>query len=99
MVVRTCRLATAPATETLLYRLVVACVLLAAAFALGQAGLEPTPLAWGNLAFQSPVVSFASFLAGFLAGATLVLSGIVLASGHACLQPAMLRLQPGVAER
>jgi drug/metabolite transporter (DMT)-like permease len=35
------------------------------AFALGQARIAPTPLAWGSLVFQSLVVSFASYLAWF----------------------------------
>ena len=121
VVVRTSQLANAPATQTLLYQLVAAFVLLLlAAVVLGQAGFKPTPLAWGNLAFQALVVSFASFLVwfwllrhylasqmgvlsfmtplfgvafgvwllneplepSFLAGAALVLAGIVLVSGY-----------------
>ncbi len=119
--VRLSRLAQAPATQTLLYQLVIGFILLMlAAVALGQTGLKPTPLAWGSLLFQSLVVSFASYLAwfwllrhylasrlgvfsfmtplfgvafgvwlldeplepGFLAGALMVIAGIVLVSGY-----------------
>lgn len=66
VVVRCSRLATAPATETLLYQLLAACVLLvAAAFATGQTHFEPTPRIWASLLFHSVVVSFASFLLWF----------------------------------
>jgi drug/metabolite transporter (DMT)-like permease len=66
VVVRSSRLASLPATQTLLYQLVVAfALLLAAAVGLGQADFRPTTLAWGNLAFQALVVSFASFLVWF----------------------------------
>ncbi len=66
LVVRCSRLARVSATETLLYQLVVGFVLLlAAAVALGQTGIRPTPLLWGSLLFQSLVVSFASYLAWF----------------------------------
>ncbi|HJV51463.1 MAG TPA: DMT family transporter [Noviherbaspirillum sp.] len=121
VVVRSSRLATAPATQTLLYQLITAFVLLLiAAPLLGQATFHATPLTWKSLAFQSLIVSFASFLiwfgllrrylasrlgtfsfmtplfgivlgamllqepieASFLAGAALVLAGIVLVSGH-----------------
>jgi drug/metabolite transporter (DMT)-like permease len=121
VVIRCSKLSSAPATETLLYQLLAACVLLIPAAAmLGQLGFDPTPLAIGSLAFQSVVVSFASFLAwfamlrrylasrlgvfsfltplfavalgavllgeriepAFIAGALLVLAGIVLVSGH-----------------
>lgn len=130
VVVRTSRLATAPAAQTLLYQLVAAFVLLTlGAVGLGQTGFKSTPLAWGNLAFQAVVVSFVSFLVwfgllrrylasqlgvlsfmtplfgvafgvvllneplepSFLAGATLVLAGILLVSGHAWLK---IRFQP-----
>lgn len=66
LVVRTTRLARAPATQTLLYQLVAACVLLlAAALATGQARFNPTPEVWASLLFHSLVVSFASFLVWF----------------------------------
>lgn len=66
VVVRGSRLAQIPATQTLLYQLVAAFVLLlAAAVALGQTGFHPTPLAWSSLAFQALIVSFASFLTWF----------------------------------
>lgn len=57
-------LATAPATETLLYQLLGALVLLLpAAWLTGQWRFEPSALVWAHLAFQGLVVSFASFLA------------------------------------
>lgn len=59
-------LARVPATESLLYQLVCACMLLLpAALLFGQGHFAATPAAWGHLAFQSVVVSFASFLAWF----------------------------------
>ncbi|MGQ7843060.1 DMT family transporter [Granulosicoccus sp. 3-233] len=64
--IRTSTLAAAPATHTLLYQLLVACVvLLSTALFLGQMQFDFTPLALGNLAFQSLIVSFASFLTWF----------------------------------
>lgn len=66
VVVRCSTLARAPATQTLLYQLVGAFVLLlGAAFASGQTGFNPTPQVWASLAFHSLVVSFASFLVWF----------------------------------
>jgi drug/metabolite transporter (DMT)-like permease len=66
VVIRCSTLAKASASQTLLYQLVGAFVLLMAmAFALGQTTIQPTPLAWGALLFQSLVVSFASFLVWF----------------------------------
>lgn len=66
VVVRCSRLATAPATQTLLYQLLAACVLLlGAAFATGQAHFKPTPTVWASLLFHAVVVSFASFLLWF----------------------------------
>ena len=66
VVVRCSRLASAPATQTLLYQLLGAFVLLtSAAFASGQAHFNPTPQVWASLAFHSLVVSFASFLVWF----------------------------------
>lgn len=62
--IRCSRLAAAPATETLLYQLLGAFVLLLPAAALtGQWHFQPTALVWAHLGFQSLVVSFASFLA------------------------------------
>ncbi len=66
LVVRTTKLSRASATQTLLYQLVGAFVmLLAAAFATGQARFNPTPEVWASLLFHSLVVSFASFLVWF----------------------------------
>lgn len=66
VVVRCSRLAAIPATRTLLYQLLGAFVLLlVAAFAFGQAGIRSSPLLWANLAFQTVVVSFASYLLWF----------------------------------
>lgn len=66
VVVRCSRLAHVSASQTLLYQLVAAFVLLlGAAVVLGQATIHPTPAMWSALAFQSVVVSFASFLAWF----------------------------------
>ncbi len=66
VVVRTTRLAHLPATQTLLYQLVCAFVLLlVAAFALGQTTFNPTALVWASLGFQSVAVAFASFLVWF----------------------------------
>ncbi len=66
VVVRCTKLAVAPATQTLLYQLVAAFVLLlAASFATGQAHFKPTPTVWASLLFHSVVVSFASFLLWF----------------------------------
>ena len=66
VVVRSSTLSKAPATQTLLYQLIGAFVLLlAGAFATGQARFNPTPTVWASLAFHSLVVSFASFLVWF----------------------------------
>lgn len=66
LVVRCSALAKAPATQTLLYQLVGAFVLLlGAAFATGQTRFNPTPEVWASLLFHSLVVSFASFLVWF----------------------------------
>lgn len=66
VVVRCSALAGAPATQTLLYQLIGAFVLLlAGAFATSQAHFNPTPQVWASLAFHSLVVSFASFLVWF----------------------------------
>ncbi len=62
--IRGSRLADAPATETLLYQLFGAFLLLTPAAALtGQWHFTPTPAAWAHLGFQALIVSFASFLA------------------------------------
>jgi drug/metabolite transporter (DMT)-like permease len=64
--IRCSKLSSAPATETLLYQLVAAFVLLVpAALMMGQAHFEATPRVWGHLAFQTIVVSFASFFVWF----------------------------------
>ena len=66
LVVRTTTLARAPATQTLMYQLVAAAVLLLmASLVTGQTHFNPTPQVWLSLAFHSLVVSFASFLAWF----------------------------------
>ena len=66
VVVRCSTLARAPATQTLLYQLISAFVLLmAGAVATGQASFNPTRTVWASLAFHTLVVSFASFLAWF----------------------------------
>ena len=66
VVVRCSTLAKAPATQTLLYQLIGAFVLLlAGAVASGQAAFNPTPTVWASLAFHTLVVSFASFLVWF----------------------------------
>jgi len=64
--VRCSRLTNAPATETLLYQLLGAfLMLLLTAVLTGQAGFHPTPMAWASLAFQTLLVSFASYLTWF----------------------------------
>jgi drug/metabolite transporter (DMT)-like permease len=66
VVVRCSGLSKIPATQTLLYQLVAAFVLLlAGAAATGQLAFSPGPVVWGSLLFQSVIVSFASFLAWF----------------------------------
>lgn len=127
VVVRSTALARMPATQTLLYQLVAAFVILCvAAVVLGQDTFHPTPRALLSLAFHSVVVSFISFLVwfwllrhylasrlgvlsfmtplfgvilgawlldetispSFMAGAALVLIGIVVVSGHGWLRQA-----------
>ena len=62
--IRCSSLASAPATETLLYQLVGAFVLLLpASWLTGQMRFEPSAVVWMHLGFQSLIVSFASFLA------------------------------------
>lgn len=64
--VRLSRLASAPATLTLLYQLVGGfAVLIVAAGLLGQWRFNPTPVAWLGLFFQAVVVSFFSYLTWF----------------------------------
>jgi len=67
VVIRTSALSEAPPTQTLLYQLAGAFVLLlAAAVASGQAThVSLTPVAWGSVLFQGVVVSFASYLTWF----------------------------------
>ncbi len=66
VVVRSSALSRASASQTLLYQLVAAFVLLlVAAVLLGQTRINPTPLVLGSLLFQSLIVSFASFLVWF----------------------------------
>ena len=66
VVIRCSSLSRAPATQTLLYQLLGAFVLLLiAAAASGQLAINPTPLALAGFAFQTLIVSFASFLAWF----------------------------------
>ncbi len=66
VVIRCSRLSAAPATQTLLYQLAVAFVLLTlVAIVSGQTRVHLTPLVWASLSFQVLVVSFASFLAWF----------------------------------
>ncbi|HBX56080.1 DMT family transporter [Pseudomonas sp. UBA2684] len=131
VVVRCSRLAQAPATQTLLYQLLGAFVLLLlAAMVLGQTDVRLTPLLWSSLLFQVLLVSFISFLAwfwllrhylasrlgvlsfmtplfgivfgvwlldepleaNFVAGALLVLGGILLVSGYEWLKHLLTRL-------
>jgi drug/metabolite transporter (DMT)-like permease len=66
VVVRSSALSKAPATQTLLYQLIGAFVmLLAGSFGTGQAHVNLTPQVWASLVFHSLVVSFASFLVWF----------------------------------
>ena len=61
--IRCSTLASAPATETLLYQLLGAVgLLLPCAWLSGQWRFEPSAVVWAHLGFQSVVVSFASFL-------------------------------------
>lgn len=60
---RCTRLASAPATETLLYQLAGAVVVpLAGTALIGPWHFDPHPTVWAHLGFQALVVSFASFL-------------------------------------
>ncbi len=125
VLIRVTRLSSLPASQTLLYQLVVGFALLVPlAWGAGHvSAFHGTPAVWASLAFQSVVVSFASFLLwfwllrtylasrlgvfsfltplfgvalgawllaepiapGFLAGAALVLAGVMLVSSHGWL--------------
>ncbi|WP_372657588.1 DMT family transporter [Hydrogenophaga sp.] len=66
VVIRGSCLARAPASQTLMYQLLGAFVLLTAlSWWTGEAHFNPTPRVWASLAFHSLVVSFASFLVWF----------------------------------
>jgi len=66
VVVRSSTLSKAPATQTLLYQLIGAFVLLlAGSFGTSQAHVNLTPQVWASLVFHSLAVSFASFLVWF----------------------------------
>nr|WP_067291356.1 DMT family transporter [Marinobacterium profundum] len=66
VLIRSTSLSQLPATQTLLYQLSIAfVVLLVFALAQGQISVNPTPALWASLAFQSVIVSFASFLVWF----------------------------------
>ncbi|MGK9063555.1 DMT family transporter [Stutzerimonas chloritidismutans] len=129
VLIRTTRLSSLPATQTLLYQLLVGfALLLPVALVTGHTTFNPIPLVWLSLGFQSLVVCFASFLIwfsllrrylasrlgvlsfltplfgvalgawllaepiepGFITGATMALSGIVLVSGYGWIS-AMLK--------
>lgn len=66
VVIRCTTLSRAPASQTLLYQLLGAFAFLLGAAAInGQLSIDPTPLALSALAFQTLIVSFASFLVWF----------------------------------
>lgn len=66
VLIRTTRLSALPATQTLLYQLLMGFVLLLPiALLAGHTTFNPTPAVWMSLGFQSLVVSFASFLIWF----------------------------------
>ena len=66
VVIRSSQLSTASATETLLYQVLVALVLLSlAAYSTGQTAFTPGPILWAGLLFQGVIISFASFLVWF----------------------------------
>lgn len=110
LVIRGSRLAAAPAEKTLLYQLAVSAVLLAALAALvGEAWPQRVgAVALGALAFQTVVVTFASYLAWFwlvrhypatrLAAFTLLTPIAGLAAGVALLgEPLTARLVTALA--
>lgn len=127
LAIRFSSLSRAPATMTLFYQLLGACLLLAvAAVALDQTAARFTALSVGSLIYQAVIVSFASFLVwfsllrvylasrlgvlsfmtplfgiifgvwllneplefSFMAGALLVLAGILLVNGHEWIRQA-----------
>lgn len=63
--IRTSRLSEAPASQTLFYQLAGAFVLLGPVSLISGAHFHGTALAWGSVAFQALIVSFASYLAWF----------------------------------
>lgn len=66
VLVRSTRLSALPATQTLLYQLATAFVLmLPAAMLFGHTTFVPGPAVWASLAFQSVLVCFVSFLIWF----------------------------------
>ncbi|HCJ28625.1 MAG TPA: EamA family transporter [Pseudomonas sp.] len=130
VLIRASRLSALPATQTLLYQLLMGfALLMPVAAVIGHTTFHATPLVWLSLGFQSLVVSFASFLIwfallrhylasrlgvlsfltpllavalgawllaepiepGFMTGAALALSGIVLVSGYGWIEAAMKR--------
>ena len=130
VVVRTTRLSSLPATQMLLYQLLMGfALLLPMALLTGQTTFNPTGLVWLSLGFQSLLVSFASYLIwfsllrrylasrlgvlsfltplfgvalgvwllsepiepGFVAGAVMALTGIVLVSGYGWIAAAIKR--------
>ena len=66
VLIRTTRLSNAPATQTLLWQLISACVLLVVvAIPMGQSHLNFTPAAVGSILFQAVIISFVSYLVWF----------------------------------
>jgi drug/metabolite transporter (DMT)-like permease len=66
VIIRGSTLSKAPASQTLMYQLLGAfLVLTAVSFATGQASFNPTPAVWASLAFHAVIVSFVSFLVWF----------------------------------
>jgi drug/metabolite transporter (DMT)-like permease len=64
--IRTSRLSEAPPAQTLFWQLAYAFILLLPfAFATGATHFHGTALAWSSLAFQSVIISFASYLTWF----------------------------------
>lgn len=130
VVIRCTNLSWAPATQTLLYQLIGAFVLLlVAALVSGQTGFRPTTVAVASVVFQTIVVAFLALLAwfwllrkylasrvsvfsfmtpmfgivfgvwlldepldsNFMIGALLVVTGIIMVSGHTWLQQLLKR--------
>ena len=66
IVIRASSLSRLPATQTLMFQLIAAFVLLLpVATVLGHSRFEPSPLVWAGLAYQCIVMSFFSFLLWF----------------------------------